>query len=119
MVKQKPERIQSPAVARILGVTAKTVCEMAVRGDLPSAARIGRRWTFNEQTIRKWVSQKELEVQTAAKNVRSWLQRRRPPIDVSEPYWIVDEQYERAIGLNRLGAIRYRERQKRKLAKKE
>ena len=38
MVRLKPERIQSPKVASILGVTTRAVQEMAARGELPSAA---------------------------------------------------------------------------------
>jgi hypothetical protein len=65
------------------------------------------------------VSRKEYEAQATAENIHSRLQYRRPPVDTSEPYWVIDEQYERAIGLNRLGAIRDRKRQRQKLATKE
>jgi len=103
MVKQKPERIQTPAVARILGITSKTVREMAARGDLPSAARIGQRWTFNEARIGQWLSEQEARAQ----------QPRWHPLNDRA----LDEAYEREIGLSRPGVIRHRERQKQKLAK--
>ena len=57
----KPERIQSHNVATILGVTPpRAVREMALRGDLPSAALIGGRWTFNETQVRTWLRVQEL-----------------------------------------------------------
>jgi hypothetical protein len=56
----KPERIQSHNVASILGVTPRAVREMALRGDLPSAALIGGRWTFSENQIRTWLRVQEL-----------------------------------------------------------
>jgi hypothetical protein len=56
----KPERIQSHNVASILGVTPRAVREMALRGDLPSAVLIGRRWTFDDKRIRTWLRVQEL-----------------------------------------------------------
>jgi excisionase family DNA binding protein len=97
------ERIQPPVVASILGVTTKTVREMAERGDLPSAARIGRRWTFNEAAIRRWLQQQEMTGQNNASIAR-------PPLSDAA----LDRAYEGAIGLNRPGVIRYRERLARK-----
>jgi excisionase family DNA binding protein len=95
----KPERIQTPQVAAILGVTTKTVQDMAARGELPTAARIGRRWTFNEDAIRNLVRAKERETQSTAANMRQWLMRRPPPVAVSPPPSTIDEEYERLIGL--------------------
>jgi excisionase family DNA binding protein len=99
----KPERIHSLGVAMILGVTVRKVQEMAARGELPSAARIGRRWTFNEAAIRRWLQQQETTVQSIASRARS------PLSDAA-----LDRAYEEAIGLNRPGVIRYRERMARK-----
>jgi excisionase family DNA binding protein len=102
-VVMKRERIQSPVVASILGVTTNTVRDMAARGELPTAARIGRRWTFNEAAIRRWLQQQEITVQSIASISRS------PLSDAA-----LDRAYEEAIGLNRPGVIRYRERMARK-----
>ena len=60
----KRERIFAEQVAAIIGVPVRTAQVMAARGDLPSAAKIGRRWSFNEQAIRAWLEQKEIECQS-------------------------------------------------------
>jgi excisionase family DNA binding protein len=91
------ERIQSPRVASILGVTTKTVREMAERGDLPSAARIGKRWTFNEAAVRSWLKRKEGE---ACPAVFTGAARRGGAV-LSLPDATVDAAYEREIGLRR------------------
>jgi excisionase family DNA binding protein len=93
------ERIQSPAVANILGVTTRAVQEMAARGDLPSAARIGRRWTFEESAIRKYVRTKEDECRRIS--IRG---AGRGGVALRLPDAITDEAYERAIGLKRKSA---------------
>lgn len=99
----RSERIQSLRVAMILGVTTRKVQEMAARGELPSAARIGRRWTFNEAAVRRWLQQQEMTVQSSASRARS------PLFEAA-----LDRVYEEAIGLNRPSVIRYRERMARK-----
>jgi len=73
----KSERIKSTKVASILGVTAQTVREMAARGELPSAAKVGRHWTFNEKSIRKWLKARKSAHLDAAKRLEAWLIR--PP----------------------------------------
>lgn len=60
----KRERIFAEQVAAIIGVPVRTAQAMAARGELPSAAKIGRRWSFNEQAIRGWLEQKEIECQS-------------------------------------------------------
>ena len=73
----KPERIKSTKVASILGLTAQTVREMAARGELPSSAKLGRHWTFNEKSIRKWLKGRESAHLAAAKRLEAWFNQ--PP----------------------------------------
>jgi Meiotically up-regulated gene 113/Helix-turn-helix domain len=44
-------RIQARAAASLLGVTARTVQNLANRGELPGAAKIGKVWTFDPQKL--------------------------------------------------------------------
>jgi excisionase family DNA binding protein len=57
---RKPERILIEAAVLIAGVSARTLQELAARGEIPGAAKIGRRWTFNERALRTWISEKEV-----------------------------------------------------------
>lgn len=51
----KSERIRVQEAAAILGVPARTVQAKAALGELPSAALIFGRWTFEEAALRKYV----------------------------------------------------------------
>jgi excisionase family DNA binding protein len=62
---QKSERIFVEEVAAIFGVPLRTAQMMAARGELPSAVKIGRRWSFNEIAIRGWLTRREIECQSA------------------------------------------------------
>jgi hypothetical protein len=50
--------IVADAVA-ILGVPPRTVQDLAARGELPGAAKFGRRWTFDLSKLRRYVREKE------------------------------------------------------------
>ncbi len=54
-----PERIQSPRAAEITGLSQRSIQDMAARGELPGAARLGGRWTFDELALRRWIKQQE------------------------------------------------------------
>ena len=56
---EDPERIQTAAAARILGIAPRTVRDLASQGKLPAAAQIGRTWTFDRAKLRAFVSAKE------------------------------------------------------------
>ncbi len=56
------ERIGAGAVAAITGLAERTVTKMAAAGEIPGAARFGRRWTFNERSVRLWVQEREREI---------------------------------------------------------
>jgi predicted DNA-binding transcriptional regulator AlpA len=61
-----PERVRADDVASITGLKLRTVQSMADRGLIPSAAKLGAVWTFDERAVRQWVKLKEEEAQSAA-----------------------------------------------------
>src|SRR4051812_26162227 len=54
-----PERVDKHRAALILGVPPRTVSEMAAKGALPGAAKIGRAWTFDVVQLRAHVRKRE------------------------------------------------------------
>ncbi|WP_082167439.1 helix-turn-helix domain-containing protein [Methylobacterium aquaticum] len=69
------ERVTVDEACVILGVSARTVQRMTNAGKLPTAAKIGRLWTYNEQALRAWVSEQE---QQHVRHVANAPQRSRP-----------------------------------------
>jgi excisionase family DNA binding protein len=65
---RKGERVNIERAGQILGLQPRTVQKMAQRGELPGAARMGRRWTFNEDKLRGYVRHKERETWHAQKH---------------------------------------------------
>ena len=57
-----PGRIQS-AAARMLGVSQRSVQGLALRGELPGAARIGGIWTFDANKLTAFVTQRERDAE--------------------------------------------------------
>lgn len=57
----QPERIRVARAASILGIKSRTVQSMALRGELPGAAKIGGLWTFNENALRKWIEDRTVK----------------------------------------------------------
>ena len=53
------ERVTLVETAAILGVPIRTVQRLANNRQLPTAAKIGRLWTFNEAAIRAWLVEQE------------------------------------------------------------
>ncbi len=51
------ERVQSPEAAAITGLSLWQVQHMAVRGEIPGAAKLGCRWTFNIRRLKRWKKQ--------------------------------------------------------------
>jgi excisionase family DNA binding protein len=45
--------------AAILGIPRRTVQALAARGELPGAAKFGRRWTFELEKLRRYIRTKE------------------------------------------------------------
>lgn len=60
---KKFERIFAEEVASILSIPLRSVQAMAVQGRIPSAMRLGRRWTFNEAAVRAFVKSEEARCQ--------------------------------------------------------
>ncbi|RTE92887.1 DNA-binding protein [Bradyrhizobium sp. LVM 105] len=56
-----PERVTTEMAAKILGLPARTVQDMALAGEIPGAAKFGRRWTFDEQKLRNYIRRREEE----------------------------------------------------------
>src|SRR5579871_1628352 len=65
------ERINVRRVADILGVSIRTVQGMAIRGEIPSAARIRKTWTFRETAVRDWIATLEQETAERAKAAKA------------------------------------------------
>jgi hypothetical protein len=52
-------RIKIERAVEILGLAKRTVQKMSQRGDLPGAALMGRRWTYNEDKLHGYVRNME------------------------------------------------------------
>lgn len=55
------ERVTIEDAVPITGLSARTMQEMAARGLIPGAAKLGRRWTFDLHKLRKMIEAKEQE----------------------------------------------------------
>ena len=55
------ERGTAKQAAAILGVPTRTIQDLATRGEIPGAAKLGRRWTFDLEKLRRLLKQKERE----------------------------------------------------------
>jgi predicted DNA-binding transcriptional regulator AlpA len=67
---EKPERIRPPQAASITGLAVRTVQLMALRGEIPGAAKLGGSWTFDEATLRAWVAEQVKKTQFRASATR-------------------------------------------------
>jgi excisionase family DNA binding protein len=61
------ERGTVEAAATILGLPQRTVQDLAARGEIPGAAKLGRRWTFDLHKLRQLLKQKERQTWDSAK----------------------------------------------------
>lgn len=61
----QPERIRVVKAASILGINSRTVQSLAMRGELPGAAKIGGLWTFSESALRKWIEERTVKPRPA------------------------------------------------------
>ena len=57
----KSDRIRIERAGQILGLSIRTVQKMSQCGELPGAALMGRRWTYNEDKLHGYVRNKERE----------------------------------------------------------
>jgi Helix-turn-helix domain len=72
-VRRPIERGASQQAKAILGLPVRTVQDLAARGEIAGAAKLGRRWTFDLEKLRRFVRQRERE---------TWQHANHPP-DVS------------------------------------
>lgn len=92
----KPERIQAPAAAAITGLSLWNIQRLAIRGEIPGAAKLGSRWTFNEAKLRRWITHREAE---ACRRIDTSAVARGTG-DFGYTGMSLDEAYERALGLD-------------------
>jgi excisionase family DNA binding protein len=91
-------RVQAGQVAEILGVTKRTVLNLANRGELPSAAKIGRVWTFDEQRIREYLAEREIAVEERRRDREGAAAKREQPKSERPPSQRdIDRAYEIAM----------------------
>ena len=62
-----PERGPIGKAAAILGLPLRTVQDQSARGEIPGAAKIGGRWTYDIETLRRHVKQRERETWQSGK----------------------------------------------------
>lgn len=91
------ERIQSHQAKTILGVSLRSVQNLAARGVLPSAAQYARDWTFDEEALRRYVAECEQATRDKAK-VRISAAPSKKPIDHASSHGL-QADYERALGI--------------------
>jgi len=60
-VPRQSERVTVEHAASIIGVSSRFVQKLAQRGEIPGAAKFGRRWTFDVIKLRRLVLERERE----------------------------------------------------------
>lgn len=60
-------RCSAQEAAAILGLSSRTTQHLAARGEIAGAAKLGRRWTFDLEKLRRLVKQRERETWQDAK----------------------------------------------------
>lgn len=89
------ERIDTADATRITGLSMRGLQAMAQRGEIPGAAKLGKKWTFNELQLRRWIAAQEAKCPISTGAVRFG------GAVSNAPAANIDEAYERAIGLKR------------------
>jgi hypothetical protein len=95
----RPERIRSRDAARITGLSLRTIQEMSARSEIPGAALLGSRWTYDEAKLRRWIQARE-EAASVPFAMPSKSGSERPAFDSSA----TDRAYERLLGLRKPAA---------------
>ena len=93
---QAAERVLVAQACRITGLSRRNVQDMAARGDIPGAAKLGGRWTFDAATLRRWIKSREVGrwpegISTSAAQSGG--------VGLGLPGSSIDEAYERALRL--------------------
>jgi predicted DNA-binding transcriptional regulator AlpA len=93
------ERIQSGRAKQILGISLRSVQNLAARGELPSAAKFKRSWTFDEAELRRYVAEREeANRQQAAARAKPCPPPKRPVSKV--PSYASLSTYASALGIS-------------------
>jgi len=53
--------LSTAAVAKWLGVSARTICFWAECGEIP-AIKVGRQWRFREEDLRRWLDHEQTRI---------------------------------------------------------
>lgn len=95
LVQQAAERVLIAQACRMTGLSRRNVQDMAARGDIPGAAKLGGRWTFDAATLRRWIKSREIRrwEETSTSGDRSG------GAGFVLPGSNIDEAYERALRL--------------------
>lgn len=67
----QPERVGIKEAALITGLKPRTLEAMARQGRVPSAAKLGKLWSFNVERLRQWLSEQETRTATYIREVPS------------------------------------------------
>jgi hypothetical protein len=94
------ERIQSHQAKAILGISLRSVQDLAARGLLPSAAQYARDWTFDEKVLRRYVAEREQAAREKAKVRINAAPPQKKSVDRA-PSHGSQAAYEQALGLKR------------------
>jgi hypothetical protein len=92
------ERIQTNQAKDILGVSKRSVQSFAAQGILPSAAQIGRAWTFDKAALRRFVAECEEAARQRSNRHIIVTPTPKKAVNQASSYGIQGD-YERALGL--------------------
>ena len=95
------ERVRTDRICAMTGLSKRQVQAMAAQGRIPSAAQLGKVWTFRESAVRRWIESRERKWQgtSIAVERHSGAAYRLPGMNIAEAY-------EQAIGLKRSSVSR-------------
>ena len=63
-MREGKERITTAQVAALTGLSLRTVQRMMATGEIPGAARLGKRLTANRRRVIEWIAQQEQEIRS-------------------------------------------------------
>lgn len=91
----KAERILIDDLVAMTGKSRRALQDMALRGQIPGAGKIGREWTFDRRKVRRWINAAENDScrTTSSSAAMSGGSRFRWPESS------IDVAYEQALGL--------------------
>lgn len=111
MSARKPGRITADEAAHITGLSVRAVQDMALRGDIPGAAKLGKRWTFDAGEIEAWIKTQVQATKDRAESARAPRKTATSSGGPARPMRAFKsteagsrEAYERAIGRRRKSA---------------